>query len=105
MQKTSEECYELIENMIAHHNHWDTSATRDEMSISSTTTTETPKVIRHLDMLNKIFQEMMKQMQSIKSVDTKCETCGGPHSYTEWPAVSGYTQKAAYATTGNHNSG
>nr|GEU83366.1 reverse transcriptase domain-containing protein [Tanacetum cinerariifolium] len=31
-------------------------------------------------------------------------TCGGPHSYTECPAVDGYTQKAAYATTGNHNS-
>ncbi|GJR06450.1 reverse transcriptase domain-containing protein [Tanacetum coccineum] len=27
MQKTPEECYELIENMTAHHNHWDTSAT------------------------------------------------------------------------------
>nr|GEV35775.1 reverse transcriptase domain-containing protein [Tanacetum cinerariifolium] len=26
MQKTPEECYELIENMTAHHNHWDTSA-------------------------------------------------------------------------------
>nr|GEV06644.1 reverse transcriptase domain-containing protein [Tanacetum cinerariifolium] len=40
MQKTPEECYELIENMIAHHNHWDTSATQDETSrtISATTT-------------------------------------------------------------------
>ncbi|GKE02109.1 reverse transcriptase domain-containing protein [Tanacetum coccineum] len=27
MQKTPEECYELIKNMTAHHNHWDTSAT------------------------------------------------------------------------------
>ncbi|GKE32198.1 hypothetical protein Tco_1451520 [Tanacetum coccineum] len=44
MQKTPEECYELIENMTANHNHWDTSATRDETSrnISSTTTTESP---------------------------------------------------------------
>ncbi|GKD50406.1 reverse transcriptase domain-containing protein [Tanacetum coccineum] len=48
IQKTPEECYELIENMTAHHNHWDTSATRDETSrnISSTTTTESPKVVR-----------------------------------------------------------
>nr|GEU86655.1 hypothetical protein [Tanacetum cinerariifolium] len=44
-------------------------------------------------------------MQSVKSVDTKCETYGGPHSYTEWPAISGYTQEAAYATTGDHNLG
>ncbi|GJW28314.1 hypothetical protein Tco_0045189 [Tanacetum coccineum] len=46
MQKTSEESYDLIGNMIAHHNHWDTSATQDETSrtISSTTTTESPEV-------------------------------------------------------------
>nr|GEU92559.1 reverse transcriptase domain-containing protein [Tanacetum cinerariifolium] len=80
-QKTPEECYELIKNMTAHHNHWDTSTIRDETSrnISSTSTTET--------------------------VDTKCETCGGPHSFTECPAVDGYTQETAYATTGNYNSG
>nr|GEY76976.1 reverse transcriptase domain-containing protein [Tanacetum cinerariifolium] len=67
MQKTSKKCYDLIKNMTAHHNHWDTSATRDETSrtISSTTTTESP----------------------------------------ECPAVGGYTQEAAYATTGNYNSG
>nr|GEX96959.1 reverse transcriptase domain-containing protein [Tanacetum cinerariifolium]GEX97766.1 reverse transcriptase domain-containing protein [Tanacetum cinerariifolium] len=42
MQNTPEECYELIKNMTAHHNHWDTSAIRDETSrnISSVSTTE-----------------------------------------------------------------
>ncbi|GJW46272.1 hypothetical protein Tco_0077918 [Tanacetum coccineum] len=101
MQKTPKECYELIENMTAHHNHWDTSATRDETSrnISSTTSTESPEVVRQLELMNKNFLNMMKQMQTVKSVDTKCETCGGPHSFTEFPAVNGYTQKAAYATT------
>nr|GEU50095.1 reverse transcriptase domain-containing protein [Tanacetum cinerariifolium] len=71
MRKTPEECYELIENMAAHHNHWDTSMIRDETSrnIFSTSTTESPK------------------------------TCGGPHSFTECPAVGGYTQETAYATT------
>ncbi|GKA32230.1 reverse transcriptase domain-containing protein [Tanacetum coccineum] len=93
MQKTPEECYELIENMTAHHNHWDTLATRDETSrnISSTTTTEIPEVVRQLEMMNKNFVEMMRQIQTIKSVDTKCETCGGPHSFTECPAIDGYT--------------
>ncbi|GJY23843.1 reverse transcriptase domain-containing protein [Tanacetum coccineum] len=102
MQKTSEECYELIENMTAHHNHWDSSVTRDETSrtISSTTTTESPEVVRQLEMMNKNFLDMMRQIQSVKSVSLKCETCGGPHSFTECPVVDGYTQKAAYATTG-----
>nr|GFB53299.1 DNA-directed DNA polymerase [Tanacetum cinerariifolium] len=48
---------------------------------------------------------MMRQFQIIKAVDRKCETCGGPHSFTEYPAVGGYTQGTTYATTGNYNSG
>ncbi|GJU66143.1 reverse transcriptase domain-containing protein [Tanacetum coccineum] len=79
----------------------DTSETRDETSrtISSTTTTESPEVVRQLEMMNKNFLDMMRQIQSVKSVSPKCETCGGPHSFTECPAVDGYTQEAAYATT------
>nr|GEY08506.1 reverse transcriptase domain-containing protein [Tanacetum cinerariifolium] len=102
MQKTPEECYELIENMTAHDNHWDTFAIRDETSgnISSTSTTESPEVVRQLEMMNKNFSEMMRQFQTIKAVDTKCETCSYPHSFTECPAVGGYTQDTAYATTG-----
>nr|GEZ28310.1 reverse transcriptase domain-containing protein [Tanacetum cinerariifolium] len=101
MQKTPEECYELIKNMTAHHNHWDTSAIRDETSrnISSTSTTESPEVVRQLEMMNKIFLEMMRQFQMVKTIDTKCETCGGPHSFIECPAVGGYTQETTYATT------
>ncbi|GKA25981.1 reverse transcriptase domain-containing protein [Tanacetum coccineum] len=107
MQKTLEECYELIENMTAHHNHWDTSAARDETSrnISFTTTTESPEVVRQLELMNKNFQEMMRQIQPVKLVTTSCETCGGPHSFNECPAIGGYTQETAYATTGYHNPG
>nr|GEV28374.1 DNA-directed DNA polymerase [Tanacetum cinerariifolium] len=105
MQKTPKECYGLIENMTAHYNHWATSATRDETSRTiSSTTTESPEVVQQLEMMNKNFQEMMRQMQTVKSVNTKCKTCGGPHSYSECPAVGGYTQEVPYATTGYHNS-
>nr|GEY49675.1 hypothetical protein [Tanacetum cinerariifolium] len=41
----------------------------------------------------------------IKAVDTKCETCGGYHSFIECPVVGGYTQETDYAITGNYNSG
>nr|GEX71165.1 reverse transcriptase domain-containing protein [Tanacetum cinerariifolium] len=107
MQNAPEECYELIENMTAHHNHWDISAIQDETSrnISSTSTTESPEVVRQLEMMNKNFSKMMRQFQTIKPVDTKYETCGGPHSFIDYPAVGGYTQETAYATTGNYNSG
>nr|GEV87824.1 reverse transcriptase domain-containing protein [Tanacetum cinerariifolium] len=107
MQKTPEECYKLIENMTAHHNHWNILAIRDETSrnISSTSITESPEVVRQLEMMNKNFSEMMRHFQMIKAVDTKCETCGGPHSFIECPAIGGYTQETAYATTSNYNSG
>nr|GFB46660.1 hypothetical protein [Tanacetum cinerariifolium] len=39
----------------------------------------------------------------VKAVDSICETYGGPHSFIECPAVSGYTQETAYATTGRGN--
>nr|GEX16833.1 DNA-directed DNA polymerase [Tanacetum cinerariifolium] len=72
IQKTPGECYELIKNMTTHHNHWDTSATREKTSktISSTTTTESPEVVRQLEMINKNFLDMMRQIQSGKSVNT-----------------------------------
>ncbi|GKD84068.1 reverse transcriptase domain-containing protein [Tanacetum coccineum] len=107
MQKTPEECYELIKNMTAHYNHWDTSSTRDETSrnIASTTSIESLEVVRQLELMNKNFVEMMRQIQSVKSVNPKCKTYGGPHSFTKCPATDGYTQEAAYATTGNYNSG
>nr|GEV70147.1 reverse transcriptase domain-containing protein [Tanacetum cinerariifolium] len=103
MKKRPKECYDLIENMTAHYNHWDTSATRDETSrtISSTTTTKSLEVVRQLEMTNKNFQDMMKQIQYVKYVNLKCETCGGPHSFIEYPTISSYIQEAAYATTVN----
>ncbi|GJT04504.1 reverse transcriptase domain-containing protein [Tanacetum coccineum] len=52
-------------------------------------------------MMNKNFVEMIRQIQSVKSVNPKCETCSGPHSFTECPAADGYTQEAVYATTGD----
>nr|GEX37012.1 reverse transcriptase domain-containing protein [Tanacetum cinerariifolium] len=39
-EKATEECYDLIENMTAHHNNWDTSAHRGESSSSITSSSE-----------------------------------------------------------------
>nr|GEW96769.1 reverse transcriptase domain-containing protein [Tanacetum cinerariifolium] len=58
--------------------------------------------LRHKDTINVVAGGTF--MQKKPKEYPKCETCGGPHSYTECPAIDGYTQEAAYATTGNHNS-
>nr|GEU78009.1 hypothetical protein [Tanacetum cinerariifolium] len=70
MQKTPEECYELIENMTAHHNHWDTSAIRDETSrnSSSTSTTDSLEIANFkVEMKNKIHSSMQNQINNVKN--------------------------------------
>ncbi|GKE56489.1 reverse transcriptase domain-containing protein, partial [Tanacetum coccineum] len=106
MQKTPEECYELIENMTTHHNHWDTSVERGELTRSTTSSSpEIGTLNKKLDNLSNVILKMSQSNQQVNVVNQSCETCGGPHRYTKYPAVDGYTQETAYATTGNHNSG
>nr|GEW21892.1 reverse transcriptase domain-containing protein [Tanacetum cinerariifolium] len=79
----------------------ETSEIQDGTSrnICFTSTTESLEVVRQLDMMNKNFLQMMRQIQTVKIIDMKFKTCGGPHSFTECLAASGYTQETAYATT------
>nr|GEV68222.1 hypothetical protein [Tanacetum cinerariifolium] len=41
MKRRPEKCHDLIENMTAHHNNWDTSAQRSESSSSITSSSDT----------------------------------------------------------------
>nr|GFC30078.1 reverse transcriptase domain-containing protein [Tanacetum cinerariifolium] len=41
MKRRPEECFDLIKNMTAHHNDWDTSAQRSESSSSITSSSDT----------------------------------------------------------------
>nr|GEZ05738.1 reverse transcriptase domain-containing protein [Tanacetum cinerariifolium] len=63
MKRRPEECYDLIEIMTGHHNDWDTSA-----------------------------QQILQVNQQVKAVTPNCETCGGPHSYTDCLITVGQTQ-------------
>ncbi|GJS25618.1 reverse transcriptase domain-containing protein [Tanacetum coccineum] len=86
MKRRPEECYDLIENMTAHHNDWDTSAQRSESS--SSITSSNPKIAAlKLEMaeINKNLMKMLQTNQQVNSVTPSCETCGGPHSYINCP--------------------
>nr|GEV87449.1 reverse transcriptase domain-containing protein [Tanacetum cinerariifolium] len=50
MKRRPEECYDLIENMTAHHNDWDTSAQRSESSSSITSTSDQESVALKAEM-------------------------------------------------------
>nr|GEU33606.1 reverse transcriptase domain-containing protein [Tanacetum cinerariifolium] len=63
MKSCPAECYDLIKNMTAHHNDWDTSA-----------------------------QRILQINQQVKVVTPRCGTYGGPHSYNDCPATVSQTQ-------------
>ncbi|GJR44472.1 reverse transcriptase domain-containing protein [Tanacetum coccineum] len=93
MKRRPEECYDLIENMTAHHNDWDTSAQRSESS--SSITSFNPKIAAlKLEMaeMNKNLMKMLQTNQQVNSVTPSYKTCGGPHSYINCPAIVGQTQ-------------
>nr|GEV86799.1 reverse transcriptase domain-containing protein [Tanacetum cinerariifolium] len=76
MKRRPKECYDLIENMTAHHNDWDTSAERK---------------------FNKNLMKVLQINQQVKAVTPSCETYGGRHSYNDCPATVGQTQNVYVA--------
>nr|GEU81845.1 hypothetical protein [Tanacetum cinerariifolium] len=105
MKRRPEKCYDLIENMTAHHNDWDTSAQRSESSSSITSSFDTEIATLKVEMveINKNLMRVLQVNQQVKVVTPNCETCGRPHSYTYCPATVGQTQTvyAAGAYQGN----
>nr|GEV44819.1 reverse transcriptase domain-containing protein [Tanacetum cinerariifolium] len=72
MKKSLEECYDLIENMIAHNNDWDTSAQRSESSSFITFSSNTEIVALKAEMaeINKILMRFMK-MKTASSLGSR----------------------------------
>ncbi|GJU51465.1 hypothetical protein Tco_1221020 [Tanacetum coccineum] len=105
MRKAPEECYDLIENMTAHHNDWDTSAQRSELSSSITSSSNSEIVALKFEMaeINKNLMKVLQINKQVKAVTPSCETCGGQHAYNDCPVTVGQTQNV-YAA-GAYNQG
>ncbi|GJZ86829.1 reverse transcriptase domain-containing protein [Tanacetum coccineum] len=104
MKSRPKECYDLVKNMTAHHNDWDTSVQRSESSSSITSSNiEIAALKLEMTEINKNLIKMLQINQQVNSVTSSCETCGGPHSYINCPATIGQTQNV-YAT-GAYNQG
>nr|GEW50479.1 reverse transcriptase domain-containing protein [Tanacetum cinerariifolium] len=87
MKRRPEECYDLIKNMTAHHNDWDTSALRSESSSSITSSSDQEIIALKAEMaeINKNLMKVLQINQQVKAVTPSCETYGGPHSYNDCP--------------------
>nr|GEU89250.1 reverse transcriptase domain-containing protein [Tanacetum cinerariifolium] len=94
MKRRPEECYDLIENMTAHHNDWDNSAQQSESSSSITSSyyTEIAALKAKMAEINKNLMSVLQVNQQVKAVTPNCETCGGPHSFSDCPTTVGNTQ-------------
>nr|GEV43854.1 reverse transcriptase domain-containing protein [Tanacetum cinerariifolium] len=105
MKRRLEECYDLIENMTAHHNDWDTSAQRSKSSSSITSSFDSKIAALKTEMaeINKNLMKVLQINHQVKAVTPSCETCSGPHSYNDCPATVGQTQNV-YAA-GAYNQG
>ncbi|GJQ96358.1 reverse transcriptase domain-containing protein [Tanacetum coccineum] len=104
MKRHPEECYDLIENMTAHHNDWDTSAQRNESSSSITSSNpEIASLKLQMEEMNRNLTRVLQTNQQVNTVTPSCETCGGPHSYNDCPATVGQNQNV-YAV-GAYNQG
>nr|GEV30694.1 zinc finger, CCHC-type, retrotransposon Gag domain protein [Tanacetum cinerariifolium] len=84
-----EECYDLIENMAAHHNDWDTSAQRSESSSSITSSSDKKIAALKAEMakINKNLMRVLQVNQKVKAVVPNCKTYGGPHSFSDCPST------------------
>nr|GEU66447.1 reverse transcriptase domain-containing protein [Tanacetum cinerariifolium] len=100
MKRRPEECYDLIGNMTAHHNNWDTSVQLSESSSSITSSSDLEIVALKAKMaeINKNLMKVRHINQQVKAVTHNCETCGGPHSYNDCPATVGQTQNVTKDT-------
>nr|GEW04235.1 reverse transcriptase domain-containing protein [Tanacetum cinerariifolium] len=107
LKKRPEECYDLIENIIAHHNDWDTSVQRSESSSYITSSSDLKIIALKSEMaeINKNLMKVLHINQQVKAVTHNCETCGGPHSYNDCPATVGQTHSvnAARAYKGGNS--
>nr|GEY69690.1 reverse transcriptase domain-containing protein [Tanacetum cinerariifolium] len=94
MKWRPKECYDLIENMTTHHNDWDTSDQPSESSSSITSSSNMEIVALKTKMaeINKNLMRVLQVNQQVKAVTPKCETYGGPHSFTDCPATVSQTQ-------------
>nr|GEV70120.1 hypothetical protein [Tanacetum cinerariifolium] len=103
MKRRPEECYDLIENMTAHHNDWDTSVQWSESSSSITSSFDPEIVALKAEManINKNLMRVLQINQQVKAIAHNYKTYGGPHSYNDCPATVGQTQNIYVASAYN----
>nr|GEX36407.1 hypothetical protein [Tanacetum cinerariifolium] len=74
-------------------------AKRSESSTSITSSSDTEITAPKAEMaeINKKLMRVLQVNQQVKAVTPNCETCGGPHAFSDCPATVGQTQNVYVA--------
>ncbi|GJY51912.1 reverse transcriptase domain-containing protein [Tanacetum coccineum] len=81
----------------------DTSAERGESTRSTTSSSpEIADLTKKIDDLSTVILRMSQSNPQVNVVNQSCETCGGPHRYTECQATGSHTQDV-YVVQGDRN--
>nr|GEU40786.1 reverse transcriptase domain-containing protein [Tanacetum cinerariifolium] len=114
MKRLPKECYDLIKNMTAHHNDWDTFVQRSESSSSITSSSDLEIVELKAEMaeINKNLMKVLQINQQVKAVtpsSTVGQTqnvyaagayCQGGNSYQPQGRFKGITTRSGIAYQG-----
>nr|GEX00417.1 reverse transcriptase domain-containing protein [Tanacetum cinerariifolium] len=94
-----------VQNFCQFHGLPDTFAQRIESSSSITSSSDLKIVALKAEMaeINKNLTKVLQINQQVKAVTLSCETCGGPHSYNDCPAIISQTQNVY--VVGSYNQG
>ncbi|GJR53251.1 hypothetical protein Tco_1403772 [Tanacetum coccineum] len=73
MKRRPEECYDLIENITAHHNDWDTLAQRGKSSSSINSSSKITDLAQQMVEIRKYMLQMYRSNQQVNSMTPSFE--------------------------------
>nr|GFA34334.1 reverse transcriptase domain-containing protein [Tanacetum cinerariifolium] len=78
---------------------WEPQRSKSSSSITSSFDMEIAALKAEMAEINKNLMRVLQVNQQVKAVTLNCETCGGPHSFSDCPATVGNTQNVYVAGT------
>ncbi|GJT76073.1 reverse transcriptase domain-containing protein [Tanacetum coccineum] len=82
-----------------------TSRNKPQVSSSIGSSSQNDAITALTKQVEALGKHIAARQKLVHSIQESCETCGGPHHYSECQATGGFTQGDVYAATGNYNTG
>ncbi|GJS02082.1 reverse transcriptase domain-containing protein [Tanacetum coccineum] len=97
--------FHSFENDDPHSHIRRTSRNKPQVSSASGSSSQNDVITALTKQVEALSKHTFAMHKLIHSIQESCETCGGPHHYSECQAAGGFTQEDVHAATGNYNAG